>query len=225
MPSWEERIKGDRAMSRQERIATIVSLVPFPITEWKPGIYPGYFEIPAAKKDDFELFYVGDSCFWVEISEDRSIKVKCPADDVANSVVNDYLVSNLEYNVEKDSMPGVFWKLGRYTREEIKKEFILDLELARTRQNNWFLALIKLADDDWTKTHQHRSITDMQRYAAKSLNLDKDWLVAPKVEGSDFQRCIACTNLVPKEAIVCPQCRCILNKKKYDELKFAESIR
>lgn len=205
-----------------DRIATLVSIVPFPITEWKPGIYPGMFELAPSVKNEPEVCHVGDSCYWVEIDPDRSIRVLCAADDIAKAIVEDYLISNLEYNRDTDTMPGIFWKPGKFSKEEVKTAFARDLAYAVEKQNRWFTALVKLADDDWEKTHQHRSITDMQRYAVKALGLERDWIVIPKIEGNSFKKCPACTTMVAVEAILCPNCKCILNKKKYDELKFAE---
>jgi len=203
--------------------ATLISIVPFPIVEFKPGIYPGYFEIPGARGDDKPVILnIGDSVFHVEIDENRSVTVKCVAEDMARSIVNDYLTSNLSYSEENDAMPGLFWKAGRYELADVLRKFSDDLILARNRQNRWFQELVKMADDDWEKTRQHKFISDMQRYACKSLKLERPWIIIPKV-GEGFKKCVACATAIPEEAIVCPNCRCILNHEKWAMLKFAEA--
>lgn len=201
--------------------STIVSLVPFPIAEYKPGIYPGFFEIPGAKNDVPELLVIGDSVYHVELDENRTITVKCTSEDIARSVVSDYLVSNLAYNQEADAFPGLFWKPGAHDLASIIRNYPGDLELFRNRQLRWYRGLVELADDDWERTRQHKFISDIQRFAAKALKLERSWVVIPKV-GEGYIKCPACSSSVPFDAIVCSSCRCILNKEKYDALKFAE---
>lgn len=206
-----------------ERVATVISIVPFPIMEFKPGLYPGNFDIPAAKKNIPEVIHVGTSVYYVEVDVDRSIQIQCPPEDVAKALVDDYVMSNLAYNEEANCAPGVFWKSGRFDTTDIITKFSRELDEFKLRQHNWFLALVKMADDDWEKTAQHKTISDMQRYAAKSLGLERPWIIIPKTVGDNFQKCLACAALIAKEAIVCPHCRCILDKTKYDSMSFANA--
>lgn len=200
--------------------STLISIVPFPIAEFKPGIYPGFFEVGASNNGVPQSLIVGDSKYHVEIDENRTISVKCPSEDIARSVVDDYIVANLAYSVEEDAAPGFFWKLGAHDSESIVKNFSTDLEYHKGRQIRWFKKLVEMGDDDWEKTRQHRAISDIQRYAAKSLKLTRPWIISSTViEG--FIKCIACQTSVDPLAIICPSCKCILNMEKYKTLQFA----
>jgi RNase P subunit RPR2 len=85
-------------------------------------------------------------------------------------------------------------------------------------QENWFTELIKLADDDWNKTHQHKMITDDQRYACKALGMKRDWMVEIPKEVR-LTICPACMKDFPTGAIVCQNCRFIIDVEKYEKMK------
>lgn len=201
--------------------ATLISIVPFPIAEYKPGIYPGFFEVPASNNGIPQLLTIGDSKYHVEIDENRTITVECASEKIANSIVEDYVTSNLEYNVEDDAAPGFFFKPGKYDLAGVIKEFEKDLAFYRARQNRWFKRLVQLADDDWEKTRQHRAISDIQRYAAKALKLPRPWIINPVIPDEGLVKCGACQSPIDSKAVVCPHCKCILNMEQYKKFQFA----
>lgn len=203
-----------------ERVATVVSIVPFKLDEFKPGIYPGQFVIPGAKDGVPEILEVGESIYFVEIDEDRTITVRCPADDVAKAIVNDYVISSLAYSTDKDAAPGIFWVPGRYDLTGILTNFSHELEAAKGRQDRWFRELVQMADDDWEKSRQHKFISDIQRFAAKSLKLERPWIINPKIE-VNVDRCFACFSVIQPEAVICPFCKAVLNMEKYKTIQFA----
>lgn len=205
--------------------ATLISIVPFKIQEFKPGIYPGFFELAPCKNNVPEILNIQDSVYHVEIDENRTITVKCQAEDIAKSLVSDYVVSNLQYSIEANAAPGFMWKPGKLSVNDVLMKFGDDLAALRVTQMNWFSRLVQLADDDWEKSRQHKFISDMQRFAAKALGLDKPWIITPQTIELRTEKCPACQTLVMPEAIVCSQCRCVLNFEKYEKLKFAESVR
>lgn len=201
--------------------ATIVSIVPFLIDESKPGIYPGTFRIPPVKDDDIEILVVGNSIHYVYLDETRgSIKIDTPAQEIARSVVEDFIDSQIESSRLEESHPGLFWVPGEFSKNDVLNKFGDKIKAAREAQNRWYLRLVRMADDDWSRYHQHKSISDTQRHAAKSLGLDKEWLISPKnvVE----KRCPGCKSVVHPEAAICPSCRCILDKAKWQALSLAE---
>lgn len=201
--------------------ATVISLVPFPIAEFKPGIYPGFFEIEPSTDNVPQLLVVEDSKYHVEIDENRTITVKCPAEDIARSIVEDYVSANLAFDIEEDASPAIFWKPGKFDLEGVKSNFSKDIEYQLGRQIRWFNKLVRMADDDWEKTRQHKAISDIQRYAAKALKLARPWVIVSAVQ-EGIIKCIACQQTVDAKAIVCPFCKCILNMDKYKTLQFAE---
>lgn len=204
--------------------STLVSIVPFPITEHKPGIYPGKFHIGASKDNVPEVLVIGDSKYHVEIDENRSITVTCQSEQLAESIVEDYIISNLAFSRELNSAPGIFWVPGVHTVLDISIKFSEKLKEVRERQVIWFKRLVSIADDDWEKTRQHKTISDMQRFAAKSLGLDKPWIVnaASEVAVMGQAKCFACKSIISSEAIICPSCKFIIKPEEYKNLKFAE---
>ena len=204
-------------MSRE---CTIVSLVPTLIEEYKPGIYPGFFQIQPCKNDIPQLLYVGESVYHVEIDEDRTITVKCSPEDIAQSLIYDYISSCLAYSEEDDAIPGIFWKSGKIELGELLTKYDKDLINAKASQVKWFNKLVAMADDDWERTRQHKTISDIQRYAAKYLNLERPWIILSKTEG--LIKCPACKTLIVSDAIVCATCKCIINLKAWESMKFAE---
>src|SRR5207237_6131695 len=99
---------------------TVVSLVPFPIAEEKPGLIPGYFKIPASNGKVPECLTVYDARHNVYIDETRgSLGVRDAADEVARSIVEDFRSSQL--GVSDGIHPGLFWTVGAYSAMQIMK--------------------------------------------------------------------------------------------------------
>lgn len=208
-------------MSRKGEVpASIVSIVPFPINEEKHGIYPGFFQIPASVEGIPEILVIGESIHFIEVDVDKSISVTNPSYKVADSVVKDYIESMLGASGPNNSGPGIFWAPGRLDVGSVYKTCAVELKAAQVRQHNWFLSMVSIADDDWEKTHQHRVITDMQRFAAKSLNLDRPWIMQIK-DSTNSIKCPGCGTQVSSGVVVCAICKCILDKEKYSKLSFA----
>jgi len=202
-------------------VATIISLVPFPINEFKPQMDPEYIHIPADPPDGFVVHHVKTSGFPYYVGEGKNIRIPEPSEAFAESIVNDYKIAQI--GLSEGAAPGIFYVEGQHTKESIKKdEVILSLILAAKKQQiKWFENLVKLADDDWAKTRQHALISDLQRHAARTLNVERDWMFAPSMDGANL-RCPACTSIVPNQAIVCPNCKCILDESKAKALAFAK---
>jgi len=196
---------------------TIVSLIPFDINERKP-VYPGHFFIPGAKENDVEVLVIENSHAFKYIDEFRGTdKIIIDSEEIAKAVVDDYINSQLAVRPGEDLTPGLFYIPGEHTKIEVKtkyKDIILDY---RAKQTKWFEVLVRTADDDWEKTRQHRVISGIQRYAARFLNLERPWLIEPKMT-----KCIACKVTVEENAVICPTCKVVLNHEEYKKLQFAE---
>jgi hypothetical protein len=201
--------------------ATIVSLVPLPISEKKPGLYPGQFDIPGADDDDVEVLVVGISKHYTYLDSDRgSITQENPPAKVARSIVNDYIQDSLM--VDESAHPGLFYVMGKHTKEEVKEKFPEKIKEARDKQYEWFKRLVVAADDMWAKDRRHVAITNMQRVAARVLGLDKEWKAIPKpdVNAPVMQKCPACFAVTHPQQIVCAACNCILDQEAYANLQF-----
>lgn len=200
--------------------ATVVSICPFETIEQKP-IAKGYFKIPAAPKDDFVVLVIDESFYNIRLpATDNHIKVPVPAHHIARSIVDDFRGSVVESS--DNAGPGMMWFDGELTKTEVKLKFKNELELMKNQQEAWFVNLCKRADDDWNRFHQVGLISDHQRYAAKYLNYNPDWLINynPK-EG--FVDCPACYSKIDSRAIKCASCGAILNKEKALQFGLIES--
>lgn len=200
---------------------TIVSIVPFPIHEVKPGLFPSEYKIDAAKEGTFETLVVDDATYFVYIDMERgSLKLRCMAEDLAESIVSDFRRSCLA--VDEDSGPGMFFVREEKTKEQISRECAVLLIEARKRQISWFKRLVELADDDWEKTRQHKAISDLQRFAAKALRLERPWLIdLAKQVNTMSLICPSCVTSIHPDSVVCPNCRVVINPDKYKQLQYA----
>lgn len=195
-------------------MSTVVSVTPFTVKYEPPGIYPGVFEIPPAKDGDFEILHVnGDHVHYIYVGEGRSISVKLDPNDIAAAIVRDFCMPQLAYDV--DSHPGLFWVSENLTKLDVESKYKTRLQEVREKQTRWFKKLVMLADDDWAKNHQHKSISDLQRFAAKSLKLNRDWIATIE---TNLIQCPFCTKEVPNNAIKCPNCLEIVKPEEYKKL-------
>jgi hypothetical protein len=199
----------------------VVSIVPFKISETKPGLVPPLYEIEASVKGEPQILVIGTAIHYVYIDETRgSLQVRDSSAEVARSIVEDYSSAQLE--IGDGIYPGLFWIPGEYSAKEIITKFPDQLAAAKIAQHRWFLKLTQLADKDWNRYHQHNVISDFQRRAAEIIGLSADqhdWMNQATTLNSTT--CPACNALVKIDAVVCSTCRCILNPEKHKTLSFA----
>jgi hypothetical protein len=188
--------------------STVVSLLPIELSEKKPGIYPGNFIVPAAKDDEFEVLEVGNSVAHVYMDESRgSITIVQESEVVARAIVDDYINSCIAVDRLTNTIPGLFWVEGEFTKAGILAKFPEKVKEANVCQSRWFHSLVKMADDDWARNRSHKSITPLQKIAATRLEPflgKKEW--ASAVDIQSFKACKFCTSQIPVEAVVCPVC-------------------
>lgn len=195
---------------------TVVSIMPFGLKETKPQIIPGYFQIPPAKDGEIKTLPVGESFFWMESPFEKMppMKVTETSRAMARSIVQDFIEGALA--VEADTYPGLFWVEGHYDAAGIEKDHKDKLKEVRKCQERWFVNLIRIADDDWQSTGQHKVISDIQRHAARAMGMKREWLDIT-VEAKMIQ-CPLCMELVRPDAIIHNSCGYILDVKKYEAM-------
>lgn len=193
--------------------ATVISIVPFLINESKPGLYPGNFYISPAAEGDFEFLVVTRAVHHVYLDSDRgSLTIPTTSDEIARSICDDYKKAQLAYGANTE--PGLFWIEGEYKDKKAILAVAADkIADARRKQRNWFTRLVEIADDEWNKYHSHKMVSDLQRYAAKNLGLEREWNIQGTVASTSF--CPACRSIVSNEALVCATCRTILKMDEY----------
>jgi len=190
-------------------LATIVSLMPCDIRESKPSIMPVEYFIPAARMGDFETLKIEDGYGHLYLDQDRgTVSVPIDSHKLADSIVKDYMYSCIELDYTGQATPGLFWLDGHLEKSAILKDHLKKLNEVKDCQNRWFLRLVKVADDDWTRNQQHRSITAIQRAAAVALKSqigERPWNVEVK-DMVAFKNCKYCTSTINAGALVCPTC-------------------
>lgn len=155
-------------------------------------------------------------------SERGSRLIPEPVGIFAEAIVNDFINAQLEIDVPTRALPGLFWVYNQIGRDQLKKEHGLQLANAVENQTRWFQRLVRRADSDWLAFHQHTAIADVQRLAARFLNLEREWMFATTEIGNE--RCPACSSILANPMpVVCPTCQCILDEEKYKKLKFANA--
>lgn len=205
----------------KEPKSTIISFVPFQISEEKPGLLPGRFVIPPGSEEKPAIYTVEAARHYVYLDGDRgSLPVRDASYEVARSLCEDF--STAQLGRSEDTFPGIFWVPGELTWEEIQKQFP-DLVLQnRIAHKRWLLKLTQIADDDFNKHKQHNVVSDFQRRAAEILKLphaQHPWMnVNNTLESST---CPACGTLYRPGLVICANCACVLDKVKFKELEFA----
>lgn len=198
-------------------VSSVVSVVPFPIREKKPSLLPAEYYIPPAKPGDFEILHVERAHVILQIMEERTIRLPVLSEDIAKSIVADYCDGFLA-RISGEAEPGLFVVNGWPEKKEVSARYQTELEQATRKQNYWFKRLVELADDDWSRYHSHKMISDIQRYAAGSLKLDREWMLAQAIEAAASE-CPVCFVKVNPRAIVCSNCNFVLNEEAYAVVK------
>ena len=206
-------------MSDSDKSAcTLVSLIPFELREEKPGVFPSLYVIPSAKEKDFELLIIEEATSTMYVGLDKgNIVMPLKAEQVAKAIVRDYCIAQLAY--ADDAMPGLFWVYGRQDKKSILIEHAKELAEARRKQINWFMALTRMADDDWAKHRRHATISRLQRFACNSLKMVREWANEPKQE--DIKNCPGCMTQVHPLAVICAACRTVIDPEAYKKLQRA----
>jgi hypothetical protein len=201
---------------------TIVSMVPFLISEFKPGIYPGRFVINSCLNPmKPETLVVGTSVHFIAQyngnDELPSHVVKTISKDIAMCIVKDYMSGQMDVNT--DCHPALTWVADKLTGKEFVEKYPkLHLELQK-KQLAWFVKLVQRADNDWNRYKNHLVVSENQKFAARALGVEKEWLISNSAEVP--VKCIACLSRCDPNAIICMNCRYILKPEEYKKLTFA----
>lgn len=207
-------------MDNNEPVSTILSILPHEIRDSKPNLYPGSFIIPAGTFKKPGLLTIEKSVFYVPMAFGAaSLKATSSSYEVANSVVNDYVSALIE--VSENCRPGI-WVVNEKVKNatEASVIYVEQIQKYLAAQRNWFFSLVNAADAEYAKHHQAQSISDLQKMAARELNLkDKPWLL--DISQLSINNCPACYAPVNANAILCPSCRYVIDKEKYNPANFA----
>jgi hypothetical protein len=218
VPSLDKIIKDTRDQFKPMKYAcTVVSLLPYAIRETKPHMIPFTFDIPAADpKIGFSILHVEEGLHFVPnpFEETHNFRVTTSPNEMARSIVEDYCGAHI--GLDEDAGPGMFYVEGRLSVEDVLRHCGTELKRATERQNRWFSNLINIADADWHKNKNILAVSDLQRHAARSLNVKREWVDPIPTE---FNTCPYCKAVVDPTSIKCQNCKEIINPEAYKALQ------
>lgn len=204
--------------------STIVSIYPKEIDEVKPTLMPGRFTIKPGSYEHPALLVVGTSSWWREIDEDQPL-LEIPHSSVvmADSIIRDFANGLLGCNMG-DKMPGLFFTPGVKNVADIMKEHKKELDIANTKQRNWFDELVRIADILWARTNGNPlAIDDNMRLAAETLGRkDKPWL--KDFVSISMVNCVACGQLRNPNFPICQHCHTVVDMEAYNRLKLQKAV-
>lgn len=198
--------------------STIFSILPKEISERKPTMQPGLFELHGGTLEKPAHLVVGTSSWWKEIDDHQPmLEIVVSSIQVANSVVQDYCNGLLGCDMNT-RMPGVFYLPGEYTVKKLKEEHPQLLVKANEKQRNWYKELIRIADILWARSQGNPlSISDDARLACRELNIEnKPWLGDSQI--MELVRCIACGSLRNPQYPICQSCKAIADPELAQKL-------
>ena len=202
--------------------STVVSMLPYEFRADFPGIVPPYFYIPKAEKGDFIVLHVPDCLNHVPVGEGRVLTRTILGEQIASSIAKDHISASLY--VTDEAFPGIKSISGKHEKADIKKMYGEELKALEAAQRAWFRTLVNKADDAWKDPNQRgqsMAISDLQRSAAIYLGLmNKEWLNANPI---DLVPCKFCTVHIPGNAIICPQCKQVVNAEAYKKMTLQEA--
>ena len=209
-----------RAPKNEYDKSTVFSILPKDIRETKPTLEPGTFEIAAGSPENPTRLVVGSSSWWREIDPEQPLlEIPVSSVQIAESIVRDYSNGIIMCDMG-EVRPGLFFLAGDVTINELKTKHKELLQQAINRQENWFRALIKLADSFWARTNGNPlSISDDCRLAAKMMKVeDRPWLLDFKLESVKLERCPACGEIRDTNFPMCKHCKTIIDADKFAKL-------
>ena len=219
--------------------ATIISICPAEVNVTLPHTTPPRITIPPAEvgKPILAVFSDGEERQFIggEVNKkDPWVKYPVIALDLVKGIVNSYKMSATF--IEPNALPGIFAVSGKpdgitpgnhnYTivlnngNESVIDKFIgqftAEYNKIKTQQDNWFKRLVQVADKSFAKNSNYAEISDLQRYAAKRMNIERPW--NKEIKPEDFKKCPFCQSFVDPAAIVCIHCQNIVNQEEYKKL-------
>lgn len=209
---------------------TLISTLPYILREEKPGMFPAIYEVNAApERGKLGITHIGNG-YHLELvpygdSKTPQRRIDIVAERIAEGLIFDYTAACLGVSFEPNDegilrKPGMFWVSGVLSANEVAIRFAKEVETAQNQTAAWFWSLVTLADDDWGKYKQHKMITNIQRIAAKHLNLKREWSIDAVELVNNV--CPACGESVNPGAAICKNCKAIVDPEKYKTLTFAE---
>lgn len=216
---------GSNQYVNTEYACTVVSLLPIALHEEKHHLLPAVFDVPKAEMGKMAILHVKEAIFYIPnplIDEGKpgsSIRQTVSPMEVARSICQDYCCAHI--GLGEDAQPGLFWVEGKLTASQVEEFYPEQLATAKRQQVNWYKNIIAMADTDWEKNRNMLAVSDLQREAARALNVQKEWV---EFKTEEMNKCPYCQMAVSIEAAICSNCKNVVNRAKFDALQAKDEV-
>ncbi|MGC1483346.1 MAG: hypothetical protein WA789_06090, partial [Candidatus Acidiferrum sp.] len=151
--------------------SSTVSLVNISMEKWPPRhrTYFGSLQVVSPQAGEaFAITPIRGCNGVMDLGDKRVMEYRITAREVAEDIARE-----LNGDSGEGSFHGVFVASGEMPTEG-------ELADARRRLEEFHRRLVAAADLEWERTRNPMFITDLERRAARQLNLEKPWLYDPK---------------------------------------------
>jgi hypothetical protein len=186
------------AMATENSTASLVNIS---MEKWPPRhrTYFGSLQIISPQEGEpFAITPIRGCVSMMDIGDNRLVEYRVTAREVAEDIARE-----INGDSGEGSFHGVFVAAGEAPTEG-------ELADARRRLEEFQRRLVAAADLEWERTHNPMFITDLERRAARQLNLEKPWLYDPK----PLAECPVCAEKIKHGVAVCRSCGAILDREK-----------
>jgi hypothetical protein len=191
--------KGNSMATATE--SSTASLVNISMEKWPPRHRTYFGSLQIISPQDGEAFAITPirGCMGVvDMGDKRLMEYRIAAREVAEDIARE-----LNGDSGEGSFHGVFVAAGETPTES-------ELADARRRLEEFQRHLVAAADLEWERTRNPMFITDLERRAARQLNLEKPWLYDSK----PLAECPVCAEKIKHGVAVCRSCGAILDREK-----------
>lgn len=211
------------------RVSLIVSVFPAAVgPERRPNFKPqNEYRMPAYKDASFEsrpvILEIYDAQETVPMGMGRSIEKTWAAPDIARDIARGFADGQPGSSIETGAAPAIF-VIEEPERAPDGEWFIPADLLAeyRAKQDILLLNLVNIARKLY-RENAFPQITDLMREAARFLKIEgEDWQDRPTSDGKKF--CVFCQIAIPKAAVVCPNCRNVVDAEGLERVQKAVGV-
>jgi hypothetical protein len=177
------------------------SLVNISMEKWPPRhrTYFGSLQIISPGEGEaFAITPIRGCMGSMDMGDKRMVDYRVTAREVAEDIARE-----INGDSGEGSFHGVFVAAGETPTES-------ELADARRRLEEFHRRLVSAADLEWERTRNPMFITDLERRAARQLNLEKPWLYNSKPQAE----CPVCAEKIKHGVAVCRSCGAILDREK-----------
>lgn len=146
----------------------------------------------------YALTHVTSRTAVMDYGDKRTLPLQITAREIAEDICRE-----INSDAGERSFLGVFVCAGSEPTAE-------ELRVAREKLDEFYRALVAAADREWERSHSFLFIHDLQRRAAASLGLEKEWYYRSR----EMAECPGCGERVKPGVAVCKSCGAVLDREK-----------